>query len=92
MPQLPVMSGREAVRAFKKHGWEVTRQRGSHIIMVKADQNVTDDEFLAAARRAFKRVARQLRLENGRLGLPLIAGKNGRVCLIRSAEFRASSR
>ncbi len=41
MPQLPVMSGREAVRAFKKHGWEVTRQRGSHIIMVKADQNVT---------------------------------------------------
>lgn len=41
MPQLPVMSGREAVRAFEKHGWEVARQRGSHIIMVKAGQNVT---------------------------------------------------
>ena len=41
MPQLPVMSGREVVRAFEKRGWEVARQRGSHIIMVKAGQNVT---------------------------------------------------
>jgi predicted RNA binding protein YcfA (HicA-like mRNA interferase family) len=36
MPQLPVMSGREVVRVLEKHGWEVARQRGSHIIMVKA--------------------------------------------------------
>jgi predicted RNA binding protein YcfA (HicA-like mRNA interferase family) len=41
MPQLPRMSGREVVRAFQKHGWEVARQRGSHIIMVKPGQNVT---------------------------------------------------
>jgi predicted RNA binding protein YcfA (HicA-like mRNA interferase family) len=41
MPQLPVMSGREAVRVFEKHGWEVARQRGSHIIMVKTGLNVT---------------------------------------------------
>ena len=41
MPQLPVMSGREVVRGFEKHGWEVARQRGSHIIMVKAGRNVT---------------------------------------------------
>jgi predicted RNA binding protein YcfA (HicA-like mRNA interferase family) len=41
MPRLPVMSGREVVRAFEKHGWEVARQRDSHIIMVKAGQNVT---------------------------------------------------
>jgi len=41
MSQLPRMSGREVVRAFEKHGWEVARQRGSHIIMVKAGQNVT---------------------------------------------------
>ncbi len=31
MPQLPRMSGREVVRVFQKHGWEVARQRGSHI-------------------------------------------------------------
>jgi predicted RNA binding protein YcfA (HicA-like mRNA interferase family) len=41
MPQLPRMSGREVVRAFEKHGWEVARQRGSHVIMVKTGQNVT---------------------------------------------------
>ena len=41
MPQLPVVSGREVVRAFEKHGWEVARQRGSHVIMVKAGENAT---------------------------------------------------
>ena len=41
MPQLPRMSGREVVRAFQKHGWAVARQSGSHIIMVKAGENVT---------------------------------------------------
>jgi predicted RNA binding protein YcfA (HicA-like mRNA interferase family) len=29
---LPVVSGREAVRAFGKVGYETDRQRGSHII------------------------------------------------------------
>lgn len=41
MPQLPVMSGREIVRVFEKHGWDVARQRGSHIILVKPGQNIT---------------------------------------------------
>ncbi len=35
MPALPVLSGRKVVRAFEKLGWQVARQRGSHIIMVK---------------------------------------------------------
>jgi predicted RNA binding protein YcfA (HicA-like mRNA interferase family) len=41
MPQLPVMSGREVVRVLEGFGWQVARQRGSHIIMVKAGENVT---------------------------------------------------
>ena len=41
MPQLPVMSGREVTRVFERLGWQVARQRGSHIIMVKAGENVT---------------------------------------------------
>lgn len=32
---LPVVSGREAVRAFEKAGWIVARQRASHIILIK---------------------------------------------------------
>ena len=47
------------------------------------DKKTADDEFLSAARRAFKRVARQLRTENRRLGLPLISATNGRVRLVR---------
>ena len=41
MPALPVLSGRKTVRAFEKSGWQVARQRGSHIIMVREGQNVT---------------------------------------------------
>ena len=41
------------------------------------------DDFIAPAKRAFRRVARQLRAENARLGLPLIFGENGRVRLVR---------
>ena len=34
MARLPVMSGREVVRAFEKFGWYVARP-GNHIILVK---------------------------------------------------------
>ena len=33
MPKLPRVSGSEAVGALKRLGFEVTRQRGSHIVM-----------------------------------------------------------
>jgi predicted RNA binding protein YcfA (HicA-like mRNA interferase family) len=32
---LPVCSGAEAVRAFKKDGWVIDRQKGSHVILKK---------------------------------------------------------
>jgi predicted RNA binding protein YcfA (HicA-like mRNA interferase family) len=35
MPALPIVSGREVVRAFEKVGWTCARQRGSHMILVK---------------------------------------------------------
>lgn len=35
MPQLPVVSGRGARRAFEKAGWVFNRQRSSHMILVK---------------------------------------------------------
>ena len=41
MPALLVLSGREAVRVFEKLGWEVARQRGSHIILVKEGEIAT---------------------------------------------------
>ncbi|MCL4505704.1 MAG: type II toxin-antitoxin system HicA family toxin [Chloroflexi bacterium] len=30
-PKLPIVSGRQAVRAFERIGYRVVRQRGSHI-------------------------------------------------------------
>jgi predicted RNA binding protein YcfA (HicA-like mRNA interferase family) len=35
VPKFPKISGKDAVKVFKKLGWEVSRQRGSHIIMTK---------------------------------------------------------
>jgi predicted RNA binding protein YcfA (HicA-like mRNA interferase family) len=38
---LPVLSGREVVRVFESFGWEVARQTGSHIILVKEGESAT---------------------------------------------------
>ncbi len=35
------MSGRDVVRAFEKFGWQIARQRGSHIILVKEGARAT---------------------------------------------------
>jgi predicted RNA binding protein YcfA (HicA-like mRNA interferase family) len=41
MPQIPLLSGRELVCIFEKLGWQVARQRGSHIILVKEGARAT---------------------------------------------------
>lgn len=35
MPALPLLKPREVVKAFGRIGWDVARQRGSHIILTK---------------------------------------------------------
>ena len=35
MPPIPVLRPRDVIKAFEKFGWEVSRQRGSHIILTK---------------------------------------------------------
>ena len=35
MHKIPLLSGREVVKIFRRLGWEIARQRGSHIILVK---------------------------------------------------------
>jgi len=36
MAKLPVMSGAQAVKAFERASWRQDRQRGSHVVMLKA--------------------------------------------------------
>ncbi len=35
LPELPVVSGRQARRAFEEHGWIFQRQTASHMILTK---------------------------------------------------------
>jgi predicted RNA binding protein YcfA (HicA-like mRNA interferase family) len=41
MPSLPTLKGREVVKAFAKDGWQLVRQRGSHMILVKDGRMTT---------------------------------------------------
>lgn len=41
MPKVPLVSGRDAVRLFGQFGWQIARQRGSHIILVKEGARAT---------------------------------------------------
>jgi len=41
MPSVPVLRARDVVRAFESLGWRVVRQKGSHIIMTKANHQAT---------------------------------------------------
>ena len=39
--KLPLFSGREVVKVFEGLGWEIARQKGSHIILVKEGHTAT---------------------------------------------------
>jgi predicted RNA binding protein YcfA (HicA-like mRNA interferase family) len=41
MPALPHLSGREVVLAFEGDGWQLVRQRGSHMILIKKGHMAT---------------------------------------------------
>ena len=41
MPSLPKLSGRDVVRVFARDGWQIARQRGSHMILVKEGHMAT---------------------------------------------------
>jgi predicted RNA binding protein YcfA (HicA-like mRNA interferase family) len=38
---LPIWSGRRVAQAFVKLGWQIARQRGSHIILIKPGHSAT---------------------------------------------------
>ena len=41
MPPVPILRPREVVRSLEKLGWEVARERGSHIILTKPGHPAT---------------------------------------------------
>ncbi len=51
MGSVPLLRPREVIKAFERLGWEVARQRGSHIIMTKtghiATLSIPDHPYVA---------------------------------------------
>jgi len=51
MPVVPLLSGRDVVKVFGAFGWRVSRQNGSHIVLVKeghlATLSVSDHKEVA---------------------------------------------
>jgi predicted RNA binding protein YcfA (HicA-like mRNA interferase family) len=51
LPELPVVSGRDARRAFERLGWSFARQNGSHMILLRpghiASLSIPDHRELA---------------------------------------------
>lgn len=41
MASLPVVSGKQAVRAFVRAGWREDRQKGSHVILIRAGRQAS---------------------------------------------------
>ena len=41
MVRLPIVSGKEAVHAFNRAGWEISQREGSHIILTKTGMIAT---------------------------------------------------
>jgi len=41
MAKLPVVSGKQARRAFERAGWQFDRQRGSHVVLIKSDERLS---------------------------------------------------
>ena len=51
MGSIPLLRPREVVKVFERLGWEIARQRGSHIIMTKpghlATLSIPDHPYVA---------------------------------------------
>lgn len=41
MPPLPVLRPKEVIKVFEHFGWQIARQRGSHIILIKSNHIAT---------------------------------------------------
>jgi predicted RNA binding protein YcfA (HicA-like mRNA interferase family) len=41
VPNVPILRPKQVVKTFEKLGWEVVRQRGSHIILTKVGHVAT---------------------------------------------------
>jgi predicted RNA binding protein YcfA (HicA-like mRNA interferase family) len=63
MPRLPLLSGREIIKALYKIGYRQVRQRGSHIRLYSADKNpVTVPDYKTVGRGLLRKILRDVEI------------------------------
>lgn len=63
MPQLPILSGKEIIKALSKIGYQVLRQRGSHIrLYCDGRKNITIPDYDAISRGLLRKILRDAEL------------------------------
>ncbi len=70
MSQLPILSGRQVVKALRKIGYEFDHQRGSHIVLRQTDpphRRLTVPDHDEVAKGTLRAVLRQAGLTVGEL-------------------------
>jgi predicted RNA binding protein YcfA (HicA-like mRNA interferase family) len=70
LTRLPVVSGRQLVRALEKSGYVVDRQKGSHIILRQTQQpfrRVTVPDHRELAKGTLRAILREVGLTSGEL-------------------------
>ena len=70
MSKLPVVSGRKLIRALERVGFKIDRQRGSHVILFRADPPtvVTVPNHRELDRGTLRAILRQADLSPSELG------------------------
>jgi predicted RNA binding protein YcfA (HicA-like mRNA interferase family) len=60
MPKLPVLSGEELIKILKKKGFEVIRQKGSHVSLKKITATMTFQTIVPMHRELAKGTLRDI--------------------------------
>ncbi len=55
MPKLPVVSGKDTVKALRKIGFEVIKQEGSHIKLVRTTEQLTKQTVVIPNHKTLKK-------------------------------------
>jgi predicted RNA binding protein YcfA (HicA-like mRNA interferase family) len=65
MPQLPILSGQEIIKALSKIGYQVLRQHGSHIRLSCSNRkNITVPDYDAISRGLLHKILRDAELSS----------------------------
>jgi predicted RNA binding protein YcfA (HicA-like mRNA interferase family) len=63
VPKLPIISGRKAIKIFQKIGYQVVRQKGSHIRLHHKEKDpITIPDYKTISRGLLRKVLRDAQL------------------------------